>query len=179
MELPYSASVAWAVAILFELAVEVLSISLALTNRWFSWLPLAGTLGLTIYTISGMVSASAQDNVLSKLDKPTSLVTAEQSLAALSAQQSAASEAISNYDKKKQKNQIVYAMAALNKEGGLRDQIANARVVLETEQAKFESSDAYERVMEQSETHSNARKIAVAWNIVLMLFLGHLFREKD
>ena len=177
VNLGYGATIAWAIAILFEVAVEVLSISLALTKRWFSWLLLAVTLGFTVYIISGMVSSSAQDNVLSQLKKPTSLETAEQNLAALTAQQTATSEAIGNYDKKKQKNQIVYATAAMNKEGGLRDQITNARSVLATEQTKFESSDAYERALEQSETHSNARKIAVAWNIVLMIFLGTIFRE--
>ena len=126
-----------------------------------------------------MVSSSAKENVLATLVKLTSLVTAESSLSSLSAHQSTVSKAISNYDHKKQKNKIVYATAKLNRKGGLTDQITNARSVLASEQAKFESSSAYIRAVKQSETHGDARKIAVAWNIVLMFFLGHLIREKS
>ncbi|MFK7823720.1 MAG: hypothetical protein AB8G05_06175, partial [Oligoflexales bacterium] len=134
-------------------------------------------LGSTVYTLANIVSSSAKDNVLAAIKKPTSLMMAEKNLTALSSQQQAVSEAISNYDPKKQKNKIVYATAEFNKKGGLEDKIKLARTEVASEQNKFESSESYIRALNQSETHGDARKIAVVWNIVLMFFLGHLIRE--
>ena len=179
VNLGYSLPVAWGIAVLFEFAIEILSISVALSKHTLMRIALCLVLGSTVYTLANMVSSSAKENVLATLEKPTSLITAENSLSALSAHQSTVSKAISNYDQKRQKNKIVYATAELNKKGGLTDQITDARSVLASEQAKFESSLAYRRAIDQSETHGNARKIAVAWNIVLMFFLGHLIRENS
>ncbi|MFK7825044.1 MAG: hypothetical protein AB8G05_12890, partial [Oligoflexales bacterium] len=175
--LGYSVPVAWGIAVLFELAIEILFISIALSKHSFMRIALCLVLGSTVYTLANMVSTSAEENVLAAINKPTSLTTAEQNLRALSSQQFAASEAIRSYDPKKHKNKIIYATAEFNKKGGLEDKIKKARTELAEEQAKFESSVRYIRTLKQSETHGDARKIAVAWNIVLMFFLGHLIRE--